>query len=170
MGKFTEGEITSLTRQFFRANDFSFLTRVPKREKFYYRIDDNPLNNKQPDSVFLKQDLVILCEDKIHYKDLFEDQGQKVSDFKKLTAFLNSEVNRTAFTKKVISQTRLNKISVIGCLSSFKPLKDDTASIISENLINLQISTTNHKEYTVEMYCVKGLDKYFNSKNLELSL
>lgn len=170
MGRFTEGEITSLTRQFFRANNFSFLARLPKSEKFYYRIDENLLNNKQPDSVFLKQDLVVLCEDKVNYNDLFEDHGEKVSDYKKLTSFLKSEANKTAFVKNVLDQTGLDQVYLVGCLSSLRPIKEDVPSVTSENLINLQISTANHKIYKVEIHCDKELDKYFTAKTLELSL
>lgn len=158
LSRITEGEITSIVRRFYRANGFHFLSTSSSGEKLYYVIDGNLQNNKQPDSIVIKNDIIIICEDKIFYSDLFAEKKGAGSDLKKVTAFLSSEDAISHFREKLPKDFKHNKI--LGCLSS---LIRDSENLISipNNILNIRISRTKNREFNVRVFGDSEILKHF---------
>ena len=169
MKKITEGEITSLTRRFFKENGFSILSSLSSKEKLNYTIDGNSLNNKQPDSVFIKNDLVILCEDKLAFKNLFKKQGAKVSDHTKLLAFLESKESKEKFSEKIRIKTGTKDIKVSGCLSSLKP-GNKNLFIVDPLLLNIQIEWDGDHLFVCDLVDSHYFSSYFDKKSIQFQL
>lgn len=168
--KFTEGEITSMVRRFFIANGFSFLSSSKNGDKLYYTLPDNASNFKQPDSIVIKDDLIILCEDKIFYRSLYSSNSQKISDFEKLSLFLNSSNDLNLFSSKVPKSYDTDKLKIIGCLSSLASNGKNNI-VLPVNLIKISILKMDKSgSYLLELKADKIYSKYFEKKILELIL
>jgi len=166
--RFTEGEITSLVRRFFRANDFNFLSTFSNGDKLYYTFDGNTLNNKQPDSIIFKNDLVIICEDKIMFRSLYNANDKTKGDFSKLSRFLNSSIDLNIFKKKIKNLVNIENVKIIGCLSSLESKQEsNNKSFISDNLMHLSIIESKAKTYKITANIVEELHHYFTNQTIE---
>jgi len=97
----TEAEITSCSRSFLRKNGFSIVS-TSKGEKLFYRIEETERPElKQPDTVAIKDNYVIIFENKKLYNDLFKSGKDKISDVKKLRKFINNNAFVDEFKEKI---------------------------------------------------------------------
>lgn len=97
----TEAEITSCSRSFLRKNGFSIIA-TSKGEKLFYRIEETERPElKQPDTVAMKENYVIIFEDKKRYNDLFKSGKDKISDVEKLCKFINNYKFVNEFKEKI---------------------------------------------------------------------
>jgi len=164
-----EPEITSMVRHFFRLNGFTFLSTSSSGEKLYYTIGGNKLNNKQPDTIVIKNDLLVLCEDKIKFNSLFSSRNKSLNDHDKLLAFLTSDPDLYAFKQKVALSTSLKDYSIIGCLSSLAPTKS-ILSIDHPLLISLSIDSLAKDRFMLTLKANAIYHKYFNQMTIETKL
>ena len=163
--RLAEPEITSLVRKFFKTNGFDFLSTSAAGEKLYYTIKGNKLNNKQPDSILFKDDLLILCEDKIHYNALFSKRNNSLCDYDKLITFLESERDIAAFRQRVTNSAKKINFVIIGCLSSLAP-KKESLSVNHPQLINLCIDKLEDGKFKITLRSPEAYLKYFKYKEL----
>lgn len=167
--RFTEGEITSMVRRFFIANGFKFLSSSQDGEKLYYTLPQFPVNFKQPDTIVVKDGLVIICEDKILYRDLFTTTPLKISDYEKLSQFLGSEKDLEIFTSKISKTLGTDDFEVIGCLSSLT--SNGKKTLLPHNILNITISPAEIiGNFLVNIEGNSIFDKYFVVKELEIVL
>lgn len=140
MKRISEAEINSCTRMFLLNNGFKFLSTKNNGEKFYYRINDSiPPLFKQPDCVSYKDNVVIIWEEKIRYNDLFKDQGNKVSDIKKLITFFNSPKLKNEFIVQVtdVIGFHLDEIILIGGVNSLIFKTEKSKKVVPKELVHL---------------------------------
>lgn len=168
--KITEGEITSLVRKYFKANGFRFLSTLSNGEKLYYTAGGNTSNNKQPDSIVWKKNLIIICEDKILFSSLFSERNESINDFLKLTTFLNPELDKAIFIEKIRPMVSEQDIKLVGCLGSLSPEKQKKPEFISDILIYLSISFLLEDTFKVSLFAKETIRAYFNHLELEIKL
>ena len=167
--KLREPEITSLVRKFFRTNGFEFLSNSSSGEKLYYTIGGNKLNNKQPDTIIFKNDLLILCEDKIQYNLLFSSRNKALCDYDKLLTFLMSDQDQNAFKQKVSLSLKSKNYNIVGCLSS---LASKTSKYVIDHplIINLSIERLEKNKFTITLNASERYRKYFEHWQLSTEL
>ena len=168
--KITENEINSAVRRFFRLNGFSFMSTLPGGEKLYYTINNNPLHNKQPDSIVYKGDLLILCEDKINYSDLFKQNKEHLSDYNKLLSFLTSEEDVRRFNIRAKSGHPDIDFTIRGCLSSLAPKSKRDHTVDYGLFLNVQVSFLDTQNCKAKVICHSDLAPYFPSNELNIKL
>lgn len=140
MKRLSEAEVNSCTRKFLLKNEFNFLSTKNNGEKFYFRIDDStPPLFKQPDCVAYKENVVIIWEEKVKYNDLFKDQGDKVSDIKKLITFFESPKLKNEFITQVADILNLDlcEITLIGGVNSLPPKTNNSKYVVPDTLVHL---------------------------------
>ena len=169
MGKqrITEGEITSLVRRFFRKNGFRFLSTQVNGEKLYYTVAGNTSNNKQPDSIVTKEDLIVICEDKILFTSLFSEQNHTINDFEKLNRFLSSTVDLNLFKKKLPNHLTLDSVKIVGCLSSLSAKEGKIIDFISDILMHVSFKILENGHCCATLHCQENLMKYFTCQTIE---
>jgi hypothetical protein len=171
MARFTEGEITSMVRRYYLANGFKFLSTQSNGDKLYYCIDEIELNKKQPDSVVFKDDLLVVCEDKIVFSAIYSSKVNSKCDFNKIRSFLDSERNVQSFLEKIKPAVASKNIKIAGSLSSLAPKNSSVYSpILSEDLIILSIKPLDVRTYLIEGYIPTQFLKYFPKPITEISL
>lgn len=124
MQNITEAEINYCTRNFLRANGFDFISMGPNGEKLYYELDvKNPPQLKQPDCIAIKKNTIIIIEEKVFYNSLFKKQNNGVSDIDKLQRFLNNNITKDEFIKKVSHLLNIDSsnLKIIGGCNSLIP-------------------------------------------------
>jgi len=159
-----------MVRRFFRINGFNFLSTSSNGEKLYYTIGGNTLNNKQPDSIVTKENIIIICEDKILFKKLFSEQNYSIDDYTKLSGFLNSKVDLDLFRNKLSKLNFPPNIIIVGCLSSLVGNTSGQPSFVGESLLNISIEELKNDKFKMTLYSIDSYKKYFNQFELEITV
>ena len=163
LNKITEGEIQSLTRRYLAKNEFRFFSRTVDGRPLHYRVKiTGPPEFKVPDLVAVKRSIVLVFEEKTKYISLFERTGKdNMSDIEKLTVFLGNREAVSEFRNLVgLVGIPLGKPSIVGGLSSLKPLPTDTCRI-PRRFVFIQIDRTS-KGFAVEVRQDAGIKSLFN--------
>jgi hypothetical protein len=168
--KVTEAEITAVVRKFFQKNGFWALATAASGEKLYYTVGGNRNNQKQPDSVFRKQGLIVVCEDKIVFSHLYRGSTTKLSDYEKLRAFLDDPTSVATFLQKVSRSTAVEELVVIGCLSSLGPKADQKNLYLDERIVSIIIGRIADEQFMVQASVPTYYSQYFDANPCVISL
>lgn len=165
MVRMTEGEVQSLVRRFLLKNDFRIYTRTSNNELLHYRIMiTNPPMYKNPDHVAIKNNYVLVIEDKILFSHLV--QGQ-FSDMTKIISFLENqqacEEFRNQLTRTVPS---LTNPTIIGCLASLAP---KTRINLPKQFIYISVRKLGD-EFAVDLFQDAGVRNLFTFTSSNFSL
>lgn len=166
MMKITEGEIQSLIRRFLLKNKFQLVTRTSNGETLHYRNELTiPPKFKIPDHVAIKNNTVLVVEDKVKYSDFFKN---KASDIDKLVSFLSNEYALNEFKEllKNLNPPLMNP-TIVGAYASLEPSKSRRE--IPSNCIYMGISA-NSIGYVVNVCQDANLKSLFNYATYSFTL
>lgn len=166
MIKITEGEIQSLIRRFLLINKFQLVTRTSNGETLHYRTElTKPPKFKIPDHVAIKNNTVLVVEEKVRYSDLFKN---KASDINKLLLFLNNKYALGEFKEllKHLNPPLMNP-NIVGAYASLEPSKSRRE--IPSNFIYMGIGVTSDA-YVVKICQDGNLNSLFNYAKYSFTL
>ena len=166
MNKLTEGDIQSLVRRYLLQNGFQLFTRTAKGESLHYRTNlVTPPRYKIPDHIAIKNNTVLIFEDKIKYADLFKKGN---SDIEKLSCFISNKTNLQDFNQLITKiGVKLTKPSIVPACASLKP--ENNKKIIPANFVFLGITPTDDK-YVIEFCQGTNCSSLFNFDKSALTL
>ncbi|MFL9837205.1 hypothetical protein ABS768_06840 [Flavobacterium sp. ST-75] len=164
MDKISEAEINSCTRKFLLDNDFQFISTKNNGEKFYYRINNTfPPLYKQPDCLSIKDNVVIVWEEKIKFKDLFRKQATKISDIEKISNLTLQSDWKNDFISQICDTLSFSPeiILLMGGVNSLKDTQSTPKHVIPNSIIQLETTITLNSANIKLVKCPDNIKNLF---------
>jgi hypothetical protein len=164
--RFTEGNISSITRRFFQKNGFSVISQSKSLKDIHIQKNvSNPPKMKAPDIICFKESTIVVGEQKIKHDQLFTGES---SDVVKLDSFLNNQTAKTEFLKLMNEfGNQFNHESIVGGFSSLSNSKSKYK--VDDDKIQTVIDIDGTK-CTIKLVNDGGVPELFTHKSIDMEI